>query len=156
MNYFSIDDILMNETKIKVKFKNKIDNFGFYISETTKGIPKDKSVELPYFLIKFLIENKHCELVDDLLPKDLQDDLKACPFLVNLNNFYQFFYLFLANFEEKKFAKQILTERLSKFSKLIIKENLDEDDIYFMDQTEKKIILKGRESFQTFNKYYQE
>lgn len=156
MNYFSIDDILMNETKIKIKFNNKINNFGFYISENTKEIKKDKNVELPYFLIKFLIENKHCEIVDDLLQKDLQNDLKACSSLVNLNNFYKYFYLFLSNFKEKNFVKNILIERLSKFSKMIIKENLDEDDIYFMDQTEKKIILKGRESFLTFNKYYQE
>ncbi|KAF9762956.1 DNA replication complex GINS protein PSF3 [Nosema granulosis] len=152
MDYFSIDDILMNETKIKVKFRNKINNFGFYLSESTKDIDENKNVELPYFLIKFLIENKHCEAVEEILPKEIKNELKACSSIVCLNQIYPYFYLFLSNFDDtKEFARDILIERISKFSKMIIKENLDEDDIYFMDQSEKKVLLSAREFFKRYS-----
>ncbi|EOB12937.1 hypothetical protein NBO_304g0004 [Nosema bombycis CQ1] len=155
MDYYSIDEILTEETKLKVKFKHKINNFECYFSsDHDREIEADKKIELPYFLVKFLIENRHCEIVQDLITKEMVNELKAFPPSVDLNQIYNYFYRFLQNFNEKDFTKEMLKERLSKFSKMIIKENLNEDDIYFMDKSEKHVIQSGREAFLEYKKYY--
>lgn len=156
MNYYKIDRILAEEEKISVKFEKDIENFGFYAGPLQSNVKADTKVDMPLFLVKFLIQNEHCFLVDHPLTKKsstlLRNDLEANSSIVDLKN--RHFYFVNRNIGEKDFLNRIFFERIGTHIILITKEDFNEDDMSKLSYEEKRIIADSRKKFLEFEEFY--
>ncbi|EDQ31163.1 hypothetical protein EBI_25877 [Enterocytozoon bieneusi H348] len=167
MEYYNINNFLSDEQYVSIMFNEKI-----YPTKLYKGINPFKKIELPIFLIKFLLENEFCEicakcdnkLIDNLLIFNIKNDLYAQPELVNFQN--QYFYTFInaseqISFDTKLnslnqntfFINTIFLYRMGYFSKLLVKDNFHEKDLEYLSFEEYNIILNARYMYQRYQKY---
>lgn len=151
MDYYSIDSILAEEEKLKVKFSVDVENFGFYLSPSHTLIKKEIKVDFPFFLIKFLLINEYCTIVEHPL-KHIKFDLDACAGIVDLKNKY--FYVINRMTYDKKYIFQIFFERISTFIPLLSKSDFGEEDVSKLSSEEKKIVILARKVFNDFENYY--
>ena len=154
MNLSPLEDIVNAETKIKVVFNHKINNFGFLINDTTQDIEVGVKVDVPLYIAQFLLENKHCTLVNEILSEEIKNDLRANSSIINLNLLYTYFYYFISNFEDNDYVLNIMFSRYNCLFKLILKERLDEDDLYILDVSEKKVITTARKYFLLYRTFF--
>ena len=84
MDYYDPAKILEDEEKIHVQFNHVIENFGFYLNSSTTTISKGVDVKMPLFLVKFLIQNEYCSVMDTTYSK-IKYDLEADSSIVDLN-----------------------------------------------------------------------
>ncbi|WUR02211.1 DNA replication complex GINS protein PSF3-like [Vairimorpha necatrix] len=149
-----LENINTQEIKIRVFFKHKIENFGFLVSETYKDIEAGTKVDVPLYIAQFLIENNHCTLANPILSEETENDLKANSSIINLNSLYKEFYKFIVNFKSNDFVLNIMFSRYTTLYKLILKEQLDEDDVFMLDNSEKKIIKMARKKYLMYREYF--
>lgn len=154
MDYYSIDKILAEETKIKIKFKHKIHHFGFFVNDLYTDIKENLNVDIPLYISIFFLKNKHCVLCNDIISENTKNDLQANSSLVNLNSISSFFYDLVSIFYEPEYVNSIFLYRICAFYTLIMKERLDEDDIFLMDSIEKKIVIAARINYLKYRKYF--
>lgn len=151
MDYYNVDTILADEEKLNVKFDHTIKNFGFYISPSTLDIKKGFKVDLPCFLIKFLLKNDHCS-VESCLYFDLENDFAAAASIVNLRDTH--FFLVESQFIDTEIILNIFFERLGDFLKYIIKEDFSENDMSLLSYEERKYVIICRKWFKYFENFY--
>lgn len=152
MDYYSIDRILAEEEKLKVKLPYNVETFGFYINPSLSMIRKDTSTELPFFLVKFLILNGYCMLTEK--PLDLvRDDLEAQASLVDLKN--RHFFLVNKFLSDPLELSEFFYERVGSFTSLLLKDGFTEDDVARMSYEEKKLIMSSRKTFKAFQDFFQ-
>lgn len=151
MDYYDIDAILADEEKLKVKFNYKIDCFGMFGGQSSQIINPGKAIELPFFLISFLLINEHCELVNSPL-EQLKDDLDAHSPIVDLNNSH--FYHTSKNPENYKYLGNIFYERIGDFIKYLNKEDFSEEDISKLSYVERKYLIGSRKMYKMFQDFY--
>lgn len=151
MDYYHIDAILADEEKLKVKFKCKIDSFGICSGQNSPIINPGKAIELPFFLISFLLINEHCELINSPL-EQLKDELDAHSPIVDMNNSH--FYHTNKNLENYKYLANIFYERIGDFIKYLSKEDFSEEDISKLSYVERKYLMKSRKIFKMFQDFY--
>ncbi|AFN84061.1 hypothetical protein EROM_110790 [Encephalitozoon romaleae SJ-2008] len=150
MEYYNAEDILLNESKIPVTFKHKIQNFGF-LGVRSKILPENRKVDVPYFLVDFLLRNGHCELDMGVLPESLLSDIKAKPSAVDLRSVCPyFFYLYSTLLREEVSLSEFFYERIRDYSPLVLKKAFSEDDIWRLDMTERNLVVHSRRVFQRF------
>ncbi|ELA41016.1 uncharacterized protein VICG_01975 [Vittaforma corneae ATCC 50505] len=151
MDYYCIDSILAEEEKLKVKFSHEVENFGFYLGPTHSSIKRDAKVDLPFFLIKFLLLNEYCCVVEHPL-KTMKHDLDAGAVLVDLKNRY--FYTVNMHIYDRKYLFHTFFERIGSLITLLPKGDFSEDDVAKLSSEEKKIIVCSRRVFVEFENYY--
>lgn len=143
MEFYDINLILAEETKVTVKFNQDVDFFGFYFSENFSYIPKNQAVKIPFFMVDFLLENEHCILSDDFVQENIKNDLMAKPSLVNLNenyfNFYNFGILISKYLNTRDFIFEVFCERAADFCQALFKDKLTDEYYLLMDINEKRI-----------------
>ncbi|KAK6090876.1 hypothetical protein P3W45_000121 [Vairimorpha bombi] len=154
MTDYSLENALVNETKVRVKFKHRINNFGFFISDLFENIEPDAKVDIPLYIAKFFLENKHCTLCNEIIQEDIKNDIRANSSIINLSSMYSYFYYFVSNFYDKEYVIEIMFSRYNKLYTLILKERLDEDDIFILDATEKRIIVEARRVYLIYRSYF--
>ncbi|EJW03281.1 hypothetical protein EDEG_02347 [Edhazardia aedis USNM 41457] len=161
LEYFDINDIEANETKVMVQFPDDL-------KLLSKFYPKNTRVELPLFIAKFFIENENCKFdVETLMSVQQVNDILADPAGYNLNtvlcpkfsnssiertlvtNFYD-------TFECVKHScmislSYVFCTRMSVYLKICYLESLDETILAKMDVKERSIILKARKQYAIFN-----
>lgn len=150
MDYYCIDSILAEEEKLKVKFASEIDNFGFYLSPAHQSIKKDTKVDLPLFLIKFLLLNEHCSVVEHPL-KAVKHDLDAGAALVDLKNRY--FYGVNVLIYDRRYLFHVFFERIGSLVTLLPKDDFGEDDVARLSSEEKRIAVRSRRVFAEFENF---
>lgn len=151
MDYYSVDAILAEEDKLKVKLPKDVNNFAFYHGPGQEILKKDTKVDLPFFLIKFLIQNEYCTIIEH--PVDaIKNDLDACSHIVNLKN--KHFYEVGRFITDRKYLAQVFFERIGSFINILPKEDFSEDDLCNLSYEEKKIILKSRKQYSEFQNFY--
>lgn len=151
MDYYNIDSILAHEEKIKVKFPHQIRNFGFYINPTLSAIRSGTHVDVPYFLVDFLLRNEHCVLVDSRVDR-LKDDLDAEAGIVDLSDTH--FFMLDRNYADCSYLVNIFYERVGAGAKLIVKEDFSEGDLTVMSHCEKKLFIESRRCFKMFQDFF--
>ena len=151
MNYYDLDKILAEEEKLKVKFSHNIENFGFYINPSLQDIKLNTRADLPFFLIKLLLQNQFCTLLENPVLK-LKHDLDATSSIVNLKRKY--FYSLNKFFNDKSYLSDIFYERIGSFVPLLIKNDFNEDDLEVMSSEERRIIISARKKFKEFQSFY--
>jgi len=151
MEYYNIDSILAEEEKLKVKFLHDIDNFGFYISPTHSVIKRETKVDLPFFLVKFLVMNDYCHVVEHPL-KAVKFDLDAGAGIVDFRSKY--FYSLNMFIYDRKYLSSIFFERIGTFVPILLKEDFNEDDVSKLSSEERKIILSSRRNYVKFEDFY--
>lgn len=151
MDYYSIDSILANEEKLKVKFAHQIDGFGFYINSSLRAIRAGTVAELPFYLIGFLLKNEHCRLVESRLAL-CKDDLDAAPAIVDLSDSH--FFRLGSYFEDTAYLTDIFYERVSEHARLIVRDNFSENDLSLLSHCERRFLLECRKSFKRFQDFY--
>lgn len=152
MDYYNVDRILAEEEKLKVKLPCSVQTFGFYINPSLSIIKKDTKAELPFFLVKFLILNGFCTLLENPLDP-IRDDLEAQASLVDLGN--RHFFLVNKFMSEPLRLSEFFYERVGSFMSLLLKEGFTEDDVTKMSYEEKKLIVSSRKSFKEFQDFFQ-
>jgi hypothetical protein len=150
MNYYDIDNIIAQEEKLKVKFPYNIKNFGFYINPNTSDIKMDTHVDLPYFLVKFLLENDYCSLVENPLNL-IKNELDAAPRKIDLKN--RNFYNLNKFINDKVYLSDIFYQRMGSYASLMEKQSFNEDDMAIMSYEEKKIMLSSEKTFKLFKQF---
>lgn len=151
MDYYKLEKILEEEEKIKVKFPCEIENFGMFINPSLANIKKEVKVDLSLYLIKFLIQNEFCSVLENPFQK-LKNDLEADSSIVDLKNKY--FYGVCKNLINKKILSGIFYERVGSFIGLMLKKDFTEDDVMKMSAEEKKILMSSRQEFKRFQDFY--
>ncbi|TBU04316.1 hypothetical protein CWI36_0780p0010 [Hamiltosporidium magnivora] len=145
MEFYDLNLILAEETKVTVKFNHDVDFFGFYFAENLSYIPKNHSVKVPFFMVDFLLENEHCILVDDFVEENTKNNLMAKPSLVNLSenyfNFYYFGIIISKYLNIKDFLFEVFCERTSDFCNELFTDKLTDDNYLLMDINEKIIMF---------------
>lgn len=154
MDYYSVDKILADEVKIKIKIKSKIHHFGFFIDDLNNDINENLSVDIPLYISLFFLKNKHCILCNDILSEDFKNDLRSNSSIVNLTSVCSYFYNFVSIFYEQEYVNNIFFNRICKFYTLIMKEKLEEEDIFLMDNIEKNIIIRARINYLMYRMYF--
>lgn len=154
MKYYNFDDIAFQESKLKVRFKHRIQNIGQALGYNDRSIPASRRVDVPLFLVSFLLKNGHCNLAEKLVDDNLSNDLKAKACLVNLNEISNYFLLLIADIGQKEEAMDLFNDRISDFSILLLKETFGEDDLWKMDATEKRLIVEARRELQKFRRFF--
>jgi GINS complex subunit 3 len=154
MNYYDIDDILMQESRLKVRFNHRIRNFGFSPSEKGSHIPAGKKAEVPYFLVSFLLRNGHCTLAEELIDDTLLNDLKAKSSLVDLGSLCKYFFYLYSELLPEAGLEAFFLERMSDHSALVLKETFSENDAWRLDAVERKLIVKSRKTLQMFRRFF--
>ncbi|CAD26002.1 hypothetical protein [Encephalitozoon cuniculi GB-M1] len=150
MEYYSPDDILLGESRIQVTFKHKIRNFGF-LGPRPKILPENRRVEVPYFLVSFLLRNGHCELGEGFLKESLLEDIRAKPSTVDLRSVCPyFFYLYAMLLGEGAGLPEFFYERVGDYSSLVLKKTFSEDDVWRLDMVERSLVVGSRRRFQRF------
>lgn len=154
MEYYSVEDILLNESKIPVIFKHKIQNFGF-LGTRPKILPENRKVDVPYFLVDFLLRNGHCELDKGFLAESLLSDIKAKPSAVDLRSVCPyFFYLYSALLRDEISLSEFFYERIGDYSPLVLKKAFSEDDVWRLDMAERSLVMHSRKAFQRFYSFF--
>lgn len=154
MDYYDIDDILLHESRMKVEFKHRIFNFGFTASHPSGAIAENRKVDVPYFLIGFLLRNNHCEVCRDTPNTMLIHDMRANASIVDLRTVCPyFFYLYPVILNDRRSLAEFFYERVGEYSKLLLKETFSEDDVWRLDMTERKLIVESRRSFLLFRSF---
>ncbi|KAG5858995.1 hypothetical protein KMI_09g14220 [Encephalitozoon hellem] len=154
MEYYSLDDILLDEQRIPVIFKHRIQNFGF-LGSRAKVVPENKKVDAPYFLVGFLLRNGHCELDKEFPDEALLYDIRAKPSAVDLRSVCPyFFYLYSILLREKVFLPEFFYERVGDYSSLVLKREFSEDDVWKLDMIERGLIVCSRRMFQRFYSFF--
>lgn len=151
MDYFSVDKILAEEEKLKVKFAFNVENFGFYINPSLKDIKINTRADLPFFLVKLLLQNQFCQLVENPM-QTLKNDLDAKASIVDLKNRY--FYSLNKFFNDESYLTDIFYERIGSFVSLMVKSDFNEEDLSKMSSEEKKIMIVARKKFNEFQNFY--
>lgn len=152
MDYYSIDRILDEEEKIKVKLPYNIETFGFYISPSLGMIRKGTKAELPFFLVKLLVQNGFCTLTETPLTL-VEDDLEAQASLVDLRG--KHFFLVNRFLSSPQRLSRFFYERIGSFTSLLLKDGFTEDDVAKMSYEEKKLVVSSRRSFREFQSFSQ-
>ncbi len=150
MDYYDIHSILIDEEKVNVKFKHTIYNFGFYIGPRISNIKKNKKVDLPYFLVGFLIQNEHCEITSRYT--ELKNDLAAEPSIVNLRDTH--FFMIESRFFDPDILLSIFFERLGVYLKNVMKYEFCENDTQMLSYEERKYVITCRKWFKAFEDFY--
>lgn len=151
MEYYNIDSILAQEEKIMVKLPRDIENFGFYLSPEHATIKKDTKVELPFFLVKFLLKHEYCSIADHPV-QNRKDDLDANASLVDLKN--EHFYGLGKFLFDHDYLSKVFLERIGTFMTFLAKDDFSEDDLSELSYEERKLILKARKTFIKFQNFY--
>ncbi|ADM12579.1 uncharacterized protein Eint_110790 [Encephalitozoon intestinalis ATCC 50506] len=153
MEYYDPDDILLNETRIQVVFKHKVQNFGF-LGQRSRILPENKKVEVPYFLVAFLLKNDHCKLAEGFPDKSLLEDISAKPGVIDLRSVCPyFFYLHSILLKEEVSLPEFFYERIGDHSSLVLKKAFSEDDVWRLDVIERGLIVRSRRTFQRFHNF---
>lgn len=151
MDYYSVDSILADEEKVKVRFEYQIDNFGFYINTSLGVLRANTKADLPFFLISFLLKNEHCTLVESHVGA-LKNDLDADAAMVDLKDIH--FFILNSHFEDTAYLLDVFYERISSFVKTIVKEDFCESDLSLMSCDEKRYLVACRKNFKRFQDFY--
>lgn len=151
MEYYSVDSIMADEEKIKVKFPCQIRNFGFYINPTLGAIRGGTRVDVPYFLVAFLLRNEHCVLVDPRVDR-LKDDLDAEAGIVDLSGTH--FFMLDRHYADRGYLAGIFYERMGAGARLIVKEDFSEDDLALTSHCERRLLIESRRRFKTFQDFF--
>ncbi|KAM0679610.1 DNA replication protein [Glugoides intestinalis] len=151
MDYYNIDLILAQEEKIMVKLPRDVENFGFYLSPEHLTIKKDTNVELPFFLVKFLLQHEYCNITAHPV-ENRKNDLDANASLVNLNN--EHFYGLGKFLFDQEYLSKIFLERIGAFMTFLPKEDFSQDDLTKQSYEERKLILRARKVFVEFQNFY--
>lgn len=151
MNYYNIDSILAEEEKVKVKFPHQIRHFGFYIGPGVSTIRSDTKIDLPFFLVSFLLKNEHCT-IEASRYLQFKDDFAAEASIVNLRDTH--FFILESNFENSTEILNIFYERLAACIKLIIKDDFTEEDTVLMSYEERQYTIYCRKWFKMFQDFY--
>lgn len=152
MDYYSIDRILDEEEKLKVKLSYNIETFGFYISPSLSIIRKGTKAELPFFLVKLLVMNGFCTLTETPLNL-VKDDLEAQASLVDLKG--RHFFLVNRFLSDPHKLSGFFYERIGSFTGLLLKDGFTEDDVAKMSYEEKRLVVSSRRSFREFQSFSQ-
>ena len=151
MDYYKLDRILEEEEKIKVKFPCEIENFGIYINPSLTNIKQDVKADIPLFLIKFLIQNEFCTVLEDPYTS-IKNDLEAEASIVDLKNRY--FYGICKHLIDHEVLSKTFYERMGSYIGLLLKKDFTEDDVMRMSAEEKQLIIISRQEFQRFQDFY--
>jgi hypothetical protein len=158
MEFYNIDSIGQKEGKVRVRFNHDVNFVGFYCSQSDKSIPKNAPVDVPLFLVDFLLENEHCTLSKEILSDTERNDLLAKASSVNLRSINPHFFMFYKSVpplkDDSSFLYDVFTERMRDFSLLMYKEALSEDDLVGMDVSERKLIVKSRKKYTQYRKLW--
>jgi len=151
MDYYSVDSILADEERIKVKFEHQIDNFGFYINTSLSAIRENTKIDLPFFLLSFLLRNEHCTLVRSQVGA-LKDDLDADPTIVCLKDTH--FFVLNSRFEDPAYLLDVFYERIGTFARTIVKDDFCENDLSLMSYSEGEYLIGCQRNFKRFQDFY--
>lgn len=152
MQYYDPDDILLGESRIPVVFAHRIQNFGFLGPRTCKAVPRGRRVDVPYFLVAFLMRNGHCELAEGFPDAGVLDDIRARASAVDLRSrSHYFFFLYSMLLGAKEPLQEFFYERVADYSCLVLKSVFSEDDVWQLDMTERALVTRSRRRFQEFH-----
>lgn len=151
MDYYDLFCILAEEEKLKVRFNHAVDNFGFFLSPSTSCIHAGTPVEMPFFLVSFLLKNDHCQRVDSRVLL-LKDPLDAEASIVSLRD--TFFFSIESQFEYSDWVIALFYERMAAHTKLIVKPDFNEEDTRLLSSEERKYIVQSRRWFKMYQDYY--
>lgn len=154
MDYYDVDDILLRETRVRVAFRHKIHNFGFLASQSTSVVPENRKVEVPYFLVEFLLRNDHCRLCDDALNDGLLNSMRAKASIVDLRAVCPHFFLLYSRIADRKMLAGFFYERMGDFCRLLLKEAFSEDDVCRLDAGERRLVVESRRQLQRFRMFF--
>lgn len=151
MEYYNVESILAEEEKLNVKFAHDIQNFGFYISPTLNTIKKDTKVDLPFFLVKFLILNEYCHIVEHPV-KSVKFELDACSAIVDLK--CRHFYSIGMFIYDRRYLCSVFFERIGSFVPILLKGEFSEDDVSRLSSEERRMIISARKCYVQFEEFY--
>jgi len=150
MDYYKVENILEEEEKVKVAFSYDIDTFGFYINPSLNTIRKNVKADLPLFLIKFIIQNDFCSIVENPF-QALKHDLEAEASHVNLKN--RHFFSVSKHLADRNKLSELFFERIGSYIGYVLKTDFTEDDVSKLSFGEKRLIIKARKSFRKFQDF---
>lgn len=142
MDYFDLRDILVREEYVCVRFPHRITSLSFVLSPERSEIPAHKRIEVPIFLLDFILQNDHCSVEREVVPVETREDLHAKPSNVHLSHISRHFYSLARIFysQDAEFFCDVLLNRLSCFLQKFVEKKLDEKDLDTMDAVEADII----------------
>lgn len=142
MDYFDLRDVLVREEYVCVKFPHRITSLGFALGPERREIPAHKRIEVPVFLLDFILQNDHCSVEREVVSAELREDLRANPSNVHLSHISRHFYGLARIFytQDAEFFCDVLLSRLSCFLQKLVEKKLDEQDLDTMDACEADIM----------------
>ncbi|RVD91208.1 hypothetical protein TUBRATIS_23540 [Tubulinosema ratisbonensis] len=141
LKYFDLDDILLEEQKIKIRLKSNI-SFPHKVEANT-------TFEAPLFSLEHIINDEECEILSDIVSLETQHILRANAlpedFTKQNPNFYALVKYF---YNDLSFFKKVAVRRVNfLFECLIQKKEINE--LFF--EKEKEIYNEALETLLKFN-----
>ncbi|EMR09954.1 hypothetical protein PNEG_01712 [Pneumocystis murina B123] len=94
-NYYDLDDILCENTKISSIFQHIVPGLGYLDGNNEPDIKEGANVDLPFWLAEMLVINNFIDIeFPSAFSAKVRNALKACPQNVDLRMFSTHYYLF--------------------------------------------------------------
>ena len=142
MEYFDVDDISFREETLCIKFPYKVEFLGLFLLNEREDVPASRRVDVPVFLLDFILQNGHCFIEKEVLSLETRNSLHAKPAAVSISGISRHFYEIAHMLYEQdySFFYEVFLGRMAHLLQKLVEKNLGEQEIEKMDINEEKII----------------